>query len=82
MPMTINGPFDSEEWIYNVNVQILKNTNTGEVSIGWAYPEFTKRIDLIKHADDATLARYIYLFSNQHYNSIEEIIDWLNESII
>ena len=63
-------------------VQILKNNNTGEISIGWAYPEFKKRIDLIKHADDVTLARYIYLFSKQHYDSIEEIIEWLNESII
>lgn len=81
MPMTINGPFDSEEWIQNVNVQILKNTHTGEVSIGWAYPEFKKRIDLIRYADDRSLARYFYFFSKQHYDSLEEIIDWLNETL-
>ena len=30
--------YDTEEWVYGANVQILSNSITGEVSVGWKYP--------------------------------------------
>lgn len=70
--------YDTEEWVYGANVQILSNSITGEVSVGWKYPIINTQIDLIRTLDIEEMAEVIYELSDKSY---EEIVDFLKERI-
>ena len=70
--------YDTEEWVYGANVQILSNSITGEVSVGWKYPVINTQIDLIRTLDIEEMAEVIYELSDKSY---EEIVDFLKERI-
>ena len=66
--------FNSEEWIMNVNVQILTDTETGNTSIGWQYPSFETYEDMIRYSSAEKLAEYIYGLSKFSLEEIKEIL--------
>ena len=70
--------YDTEEWVYGANVQILSNSITGEVSVGWKYTVINTQIDLIRTLDIEEMAEVIYELSDKSY---EEIVDFLKERI-
>ena len=70
--------YDTEEWVYGANVQILSNSITGEVSVGWKYPTLNNQIDLIRTLDIEEMAEIIYELNDKSY---EEIVDFLKERI-
>ena len=67
--------YDTEEWVYGANVQILSNSITGEVSVGWKYPTLNTQIDLIRTLDIEEMAETIYELNDKSY---EEIVNTLN----
>ena len=70
--------YDTEEWVYGANVQILSNSITGEVSVGWKYPTLNTQIDLIRTLDIEEMAEIIYELNDKSY---EEIVAFLKERI-
>lgn len=70
--------YDTEEWVYGANVQILSNSITGEVSVGWKYPVINTQIDLIRTLNIEEMAETIYELNDKSY---EEIVDFLKERI-
>ena len=70
--------YDTEEWVYGANVQILSNSITGEVSVGWKYPVINTQIDLIRTFGIEEMAETIYELNDKSY---EEIVAFLKERI-
>lgn len=70
--------YDTEEWVYGANVQILSNSITGEVSVGWKYPAINTQIDLIRTFGIEEMAETIYELNDKSY---EEIVAFLKERI-